>query len=210
MIKAILDEIKTKVKMMERQNKEIKNKQEYLEHTRREIENMKKEIENKLNNFAQIQIPAHVAKEMAQQITNYLSNHIAMQDILSHHAGRLNAQLYSTAEEILNNIVKEERYHTLYNKLENEIKNRIELMIEEKKKVWIEQMQMHEIRFNKMLNEHKNKIEEELSRISKVNKKIDELYDYSNSLQTQNYVLAVISVISLSISGLSLFYVFNR
>ena len=172
-----------------KEKKQIKESNKNLIRETKETKEMTKEAIKELER----NVPALVTREMVSQITGYLNNHVAMQDILSFHAGNLNQKLYLVAEEILNKIVNEERYHTLYLKLEQAAKEKVDRMIEEKKKVWIEQMQFHEVRFNKMLDEHRKRIEEELNNISKTNKRMDKLQDSISSLQIQNYFLTAIS-----------------
>lgn len=68
-------------------------------------------VVQKLKDYTQHEIPSHVAKELTLQITNYLSNHIQMTQIINFHIEQLNLRLTQTATETLNKLMNEPQFH---------------------------------------------------------------------------------------------------
>ena len=84
-----------------------------------------KDLKPYLDSFSS-SIPGHVAKNLHEQVPQYLANHVAMDQILKTHETQLHDKLSQTAESILDRVVKEDKYHTLTNSLVSEIRKRSE------------------------------------------------------------------------------------
>lgn len=79
-----------------------------------EVRNIVPNIVNQqLDNYTRIQIPSHVAKNLAEQITGFLNNHVQMQNILENHSKKLNEDLYVSAKSTLDRLTNEEQYHSV-------------------------------------------------------------------------------------------------
>lgn len=72
-------------------------------------------VTDKLNNYTKFQIPAHVAKELLTQITNFLANHIEMNKILTSHSETMKQELLKVATDTLNKLVNESEYQVVTN-----------------------------------------------------------------------------------------------
>lgn len=86
-------------------------------------------ISNKLKDFQRDTIPSCVAKELTNQITSFLNNHVQMNNIIEYHTTQINLMLTETARKTLADLVDEPQYHITTTAHLNSMDTKCELKI---------------------------------------------------------------------------------
>ena len=84
-------------------------------------------VENRLNKFLLNDLGGHVKKELNSQFTNYLNQHIQMNEIMSIHSSELTNKLTNLSTQIIDKIAAEEQYHVLRDALLSEMREKHEM-----------------------------------------------------------------------------------
>jgi len=117
-------------------------------------------VNEKLKEYARNEILTNVAKELTNQITNYLNNHLQMQQIMTYHIQQLDTKLSDTATQTLIKLANEDQYH---------LATKIYLdAIQQKGDLKLMEIQSD---FNQQLSENHKNFTDRLAELKKVNNK---------------------------------------
>lgn len=145
-----------------------------------------KMVESHINSYVMEKMPNFVLKEIKSQLTDYLNNNTQMQQILSSHTEYLNAHLNVVANEILNKLVNDPNYQRMTNTHLDAMDKIYLNKVDEISRNSSIQLQTIDKKCNdeidKMKKSYTNTVSElqsSLSKVDKLNKKIDKLEIYN-------------------------------
>lgn len=134
---------------------------------------VRRNVETQLESFVKLQIPSHVAKNLNDQLPAVLNRDEQMKQILANHAKNLSHELYATAQNVLNQIVQEERYHKMYDGVKTSADQKVNMLIQEKDNEIASKMQEHSRIFKSFLGESSRTVDNQVKTISEANRRID-------------------------------------
>ena len=181
---------------------------------------MNKLVKDQLDNYTQFQIPSHVSKALADQITGFLNNNTQMNQILIQQSNALNQQLYNSATDILTKLVNEEQYHQLTNLHISAINSKCDEALKNQQGDANRQLSSQDRTFNLKLNQMQQQVSSELVTITQANEQIKEqkskLEKQQSKLEKMEKTVSSLTF-TINILGLGLaivtgvgFYLFKR
>lgn len=153
-------------------------------------------VSEQLENYTKFQIPSHVSKALADQVTGFLNNHTQMTQLFNEHSQKLNMQLYNSAQDTLHKIVNEPQYHQVTNAHIAAVKTQYEDSLRAINTEASNQLVHNDGIFksqletmNKRVNDEIRTLNETNQKLTEVNKQIDELKKENGSLRWTLYLV---------------------
>lgn len=155
-------------------------------------------LNSKLPELVRSQVTTMLPELSRQQFTNYVHNSDAFQSILITHCAKLNTELETRANAILDKVVNDDKYHVLTNSHLKAIDEKGSIALQQFNHTANEQLSVANKRANTLIDEMQSKYKEEIIRIEK---KVD----------STNTKLHILSVLSIGLTaGLGSLYYFTR
>ena len=162
-------------------------------------------VQEQLDNYTKIQIPSHVAKNMAEQVTGFLNNHNQMNQILLEHSLKLNEQLTNSAKDTLDRVTNEEQYHQVTNSHLKNMNNRFEdVMKSIENNATLQLDNQNKVFYNNMKDMH-DRVAAEIKTLKETNEKLKDVEKTVNNLEGELFILKGV-VFGLICGTLSLAY----
>ncbi|QKF94092.1 SH3 domain-containing protein [Fadolivirus algeromassiliense] len=170
-------------------------------------------VTQKLNDYTHNQLPSHVSKELSLQITNFLTNHVQMNQILTYHSEQLSQKLLQIATDTLNRLVNEPQYQMTTNAHLQAMQQKCDGKISDIQIACNNQLSANSQKFNIQLDQMKQtantemaQLKDKLEKLDKQNKKLVQLEGETSSLR---WMLGGVTTI-FSVVVISMFYTMKR
>ncbi len=140
-------------------------------------------VQSQLDNYTKIQIPSHVAKCLAEQITGFLNHHTQMNEILEKHSKDLNGKLSVSAKKTLDEVTNEPQYHKVTESHLDNMTKRFEAKMKELDSQSSSQLSQQQSTFNSALATMKKQVTDEVQALKDANTKLGEQERKINDLR---------------------------
>lgn len=142
-------------------------------------------INRELETFSRVQIPSHVARALAEQLPGFLNNNAQMQQILHHHSLNLNQQLTDAAHIVLEQVVNEDQYHIMTNRLSAAITQKSEENLTRVNNDANRRLAANDEAFQTALTEMRRQVNNQVEALAEANRRSDEQSSQIKTLQTE-------------------------
>ena len=166
-------------------------------------------VGDQLESYTKFQIPSHVSKALADQVTGFLNNHVQMTQLFNEHSQKLNMQLYNSAEGTLKKIVNEPQYHQVTNAHIAAVKSQYEESLRAINTEAGNQLVHNESIFKSQLETMKQNVKDEIRTLNETNQKLDDVNKQIEELKKENgslrWTLYVVTGVFTMVAGVGLF-----
>jgi len=176
-------------------------------------------INQKMTEYVSNQLPNYVLKTLADQLPSYLNNHFQMNQILSTHIAYLDTHLHTSAMEIMDKVVNDDKYHQVTIAHLATLDERYYAELSRLQRSADKQLEFNDVTFNDHLEKFQKQVNHKTNIIREIYIKHD-LLDHRLKNIEQNYENELISMrhenfvwkftVGCVVIAGGLFYYFNK